>query len=61
MDKVRFEWSTKDNEILRKMKERFNIHRTLEGNVFWVKVDVKELELLKECEKRGFIQIRGIE
>jgi len=53
-------WVTGDKEVISKIRARFKIpkYTSLNGETP-CEIDEKDLELLKETEKRGFIQIRN--
>ena len=53
-------YRTNDPPVIRKIQERFKFPKRMTVNGEWpVVVDGKDWELLKETEKRGFIQIRN--
>ena len=53
-------WVTKDREAIEKIREKFGISSYMSVNRE-TPCDIKEedMELLRETEKRGFIQIRN--
>lgn len=56
----RIYYLTKDTEIIRKIKERFNTNVSVNGESR-IKTDEKGAALLRETERRGFIKIRSYE
>ena len=58
--RVTIYWATQDKEVISKIRTRFKIpkYTSLNGETP-CEVDEKDLELLKETEKRGFLQIRN--
>lgn len=57
--KLTIYWKTKDAECIKHIRKRFNIPSCTTVNGETV-ADIKDedIELLRETEKRGFIQIR---
>jgi len=58
--KVTIYWVTQDKEVISKIRSRFNIpkYTSLNGETP-CEIDEKDFDLLKETEKRGFLQIRN--
>lgn len=58
--KLTIYWVTKDAESIQRIREKFNIssNTTVNGETP-AKIREEDLPLLKETEKRGFIQIRN--
>lgn len=58
--KVTIYWITKDAEKIKRIRDKFNIpsYTSINGET---PCEIKDeyLSLLRECEKRGFIQIRN--
>lgn len=53
-------WVTKDQEIIKWIKDRFNISSyTSVNGESPANIKDEDWELLKECEKKGKIQIRN--
>lgn len=57
--KVTIYWATKHPETILRIREKFNIpsYRTVNGETD-CEIKDEDIELLRETEKRGFIQIR---
>ncbi|WP_320906229.1 hypothetical protein [Bacteroides nordii] len=53
-------WATKDAECIELIREKFNIprHQTVNGETL-TEIREEDMELLRETERRGFIQIRN--
>lgn len=53
-------WTTKDFDKVRKIRGKFNIpsYTSVNGETP-CEIKDEDLPLLRECEKRGFIQIRN--
>lgn len=53
-------WQTKDRKTKERIIERFGMprHTTINGETT-CRIRSEDMNLLKECEKRGFIQIRN--
>ena len=58
--KVTIYWVTKDSDKIARIRERFGIpnHTTVNGETDCY-IREEDMELLRETEKRGFIQIRN--
>lgn len=57
--KVTIYWTTKDSSIIHRIRQRYNISQgmTVNGETD-VEVNKRQLDELKEVEKRGFIKLR---
>lgn len=53
-------WVTRDKDVIRRIRERFNIprHTTVNGETR-AEIADEDMDLLEEVAKRGFIQIRN--
>lgn len=58
--KVTIYWVTRLPEIVRRIRDKFNIPLYISVN-YETECEIRDedLPLLRECEKRGFIQIRN--
>lgn len=58
--KLTIYWATKDAQSLQRIREKFNLssYRSVNGETP-VEIREEDLPLLRETEKRGFIQIRN--
>lgn len=53
-------WKTRDCEAKERIKERFGIRgENVNGESEAFLTDTAEVELLRECERRGFFKIRN--
>lgn len=59
--KVRFSWKTKKRDTIRRISERFKVRGITINYESTIDVQEDELNLLKECEERGYIEIRKVE
>lgn len=57
--KLTIYWVTKDAQSIQRIREKFNLpsYRSVNGETP-VEIQEEDLPLLRETEKRGFIQIR---
>ena len=53
----RIYYTTRDNEIIKKIKDKFSTYATVNGESY-ITTDEQGAFLLQETEKRGFIRIR---
>ena len=58
--KLTIYWVTKDAQNIQRIREKFNLpsYRSVNGETP-VEIGEEDLPLLRETEKRGFIQIRN--
>lgn len=58
--KLTIYWVTKDAQSIQRIREKFNLpsYRSVNGETP-VEIQEEDLPLLRETEKRGFIQIRN--
>ena len=58
--KLTIYWTTKDAEKIKRIRDKFNIpsYTSINGETP-CEIKDKDLPLLRECETRGFIQIRN--
>ncbi len=58
--KVTIYWVTKDSDKIARIRERFGIgtYRSVNGETS-AEIREEDMELLRETERRGFIQIRN--
>ena len=58
--KVTIYWITKDAEKIKRIRDKFNIpsYTSINGETP-CEIKDEDLPLLRECERRGFIQIRN--
>lgn len=60
MKKVVVYWVTRDQNVIRKIREKFGITGPTSVNGETIaEIDDGMMELLKETERRGFIQLRN--
>ena len=59
--KVTIYWVTKDSDKIARIRERFGIgtYRSVNGETP-AEIREEDMELLREIERRGFIQIRTV-
>lgn len=58
--RVRFCWHTRNPVTIRRISERFRINDMTINRESTVSLTAEELDLLRECEKRGYVRIREI-
>lgn len=58
--KVTIRWITRNNEYIKKLKEKFNIPDDLTVNKL-TSFGCEDIELLRECDSRGFVKIINYE
>lgn len=58
--KVRFCWKTKNQHTIQRMIKRFRIDGITINHESIARLNDEELELLRECEMKGYIQIREV-
>lgn len=53
-------WVTKDRKIISRIRDRFNLssYVSINGETP-CEITEEDMEVLRECEKRGFIKIRN--
>lgn len=56
--KVRFCWCTRNPSTIQRISERFGVNGMTVNRESTVNLSNEELELLRECEKKGYIQVR---
>lgn len=60
LKKVRIYWRTKKPLTIQRIKDQFKIYGITVNGESVVNLKENEMDLLKECEKRGFLEIREI-
>lgn len=58
--RVRFYWETNRKDIIQRIKDRFKVHGITVNYESIVDITDEELNLLRKCEDKGYIQIREI-
>lgn len=58
--RVRFCWKTRKADTVRRIMDKFRIHGVSVNHESTASVDDDGLDLLKECERLGYIEIREV-
>lgn len=58
--RIRFCWYTKNPSTIQRISERFKVSGMTINRESTVVLNDEELELLRECEKKGYVQIREV-